>query len=261
MALNTPHEYTNIGYGFSVACVACTVRLVIRVGCFYFWLRMLCSHAIVPFPNHSHDSFALLDTDGPARMPVFTLLSTTILLLRLRSAAALDNGVGQLPIMGWGTWNLFGCWGYNWTEVDVRQMADALVSSGMKKAGYTYINLDGGWLGGRDNVTGVPYPNPSMFPSGMPALVDYVHSLGLKFGIYRDRHRGLGYEVVDAQTYAKWKCDYVKNDGYGKSGCFLITTLGDVFILPTKNTSNATGNSTQSYSHGQTATEVYARFR
>ena len=87
------------------------------------------------------------------------------LAMTIAPAAALDNGLGLLPPMGaplpppppasphltrrrrvgpvagWGTWNLFGCWGYNWTEVDVRGMADALVSSGMKDAGYEYINI------------------------------------------------------------------------------------------------------------------------
>ena len=194
------------------------------------------------------------------------LLALVSLQLLLPAALALDNGVGLLPPMGWGTWNLFGCWGYNWTENDVRGMADAMVSSGMKDAGYSYINLDGGWLGARDNESGAPYPNPAMFPSGMPALVDYVHSKGLKFGIYRDRHEGLGHEAVDAKQYAKWKVrmlvvvvvllllalllllllltsllfyhvqvDYLKNDGYG--------------------------NSTASYSSGKTATQVYAVMR
>ena len=114
-------------------------------------------------------------------------------------------------------------------QVDVRQMADAMVASGMKDAGYNYVNLDGGWLGGREE-DGTPIPNPSMFPSGMAALAQYVHSKGLRFGIYRDRHEGLGHEEADAKQYAKWKCDYVKNDGYG--------------------------NSSQAYSHGLSATEV-----
>merc|ERR1712166_317473 len=171
---------------------------------------------------------------GTAAMQFWLGLAAILLLVAPRTAA-LDNGLGQLPIMGWSTWNLFGCWGTNWTEVDIRQMADALVSSGMADAGYSYINLDGGWLGGRDPATGAPYPNAAMFPSGIPALVDYVHNKGLRFGIYRDRHEGLGHEEIDAKQYAAWKCDYVKNDGYG--------------------------NSSQSYSHGQTATQVYADFR
>jgi alpha-galactosidase len=134
------------------------------------------------------------------------------------SSSALDNGVSLTPMMGWGTWNLFGCFAneHNWTEVDIRQMADALVSSGLAKCGYKYVNIDGGWLGGRDNKTGSPIPNDK-FPSGIMALSDYIHSKGLLFGIYRDRTHGFGYEEADAKQYAAWKVDYVKNDGYGQN--------------------------------------------
>jgi alpha-galactosidase len=132
-------------------------------------------------------------------------------------SSALDNGLSLTPMMGWGTWNLFGCFAveHNWTEVDIRQMADALVSSGLQKSGYQYINLDGGWSGSRDSKTGKQIANPEKFPSGMPALVEYIHSKGLLFGIYRDRTQGFGHEEADAQQYAEWKVDYVKNDGYG----------------------------------------------
>ena len=85
---------------------------------------------------------------------------------------ALDNGVGLTPTMGWGTWNLFGCYAVNWNETIIREMADAMVSSGMKEAGYSYINLDGGWLGGRNTATGAPHGDLTKFPSGIPALVD-----------------------------------------------------------------------------------------
>eukprot|EP01050_Picozoa_sp_SAG11_P002722 SAG11_NODE_141_length_14934_cov_4.821503_7_plen_345_part_00 len=128
--------------------------------------------------------------------------------------SSLDNGVGLLPTMGWSTWNLFGCFGYNWTEVDVRQMADAMVSSGMRDAGYKFINLDGGWQRGRE-ADGSPIADPAKFPSGIRALADYVHSRNLSFGIYRDRTADFGYEVADARQYASWGADYVKNDGYG----------------------------------------------
>jgi alpha-galactosidase len=119
------------------------------------------------------------------------------------------------------TWNLFGCYecdGHNWTEVDIRQIADALVSTGLKDRGYEYVNLDGGWMeghGGRNATTGRPLPSAIRFPSGMKALADYVHSKGLKFGIYRDRRRDFGYEKEDAEQFAEWGADYVKNDGYG----------------------------------------------
>jgi alpha-galactosidase len=121
--------------------------------------------------------------------------------------------------MGWGTWNLFGCFdcdqNHSWTEKDIRQIADTLVTSGLAKQGYKYVNLDGGWMGSRDPASGRPVASPVRFPSGMQALVDYVHAKGLLFGIYRDRREGFGHETADAQQFAEWKCDYIKNDGYG----------------------------------------------
>ena len=84
------------------------------------------------------------------------------------------------PPMGWNTWNKFGC---NVNEKLIREAADALVSSGMKDAGYTYIVIDDCWHGDRDSL-GFIHENKEHFPSGMKAVVDYVHSKGLKFGIY-----------------------------------------------------------------------------
>ena len=111
--------------------------------------------------------------------------------------------------MGWGTWNLFGCFGveHNWTEIDIRQMADALVSTGLAKCGYNYVrplqqlpvtfaqtvtpelwtydmqvNLDAGWQEGRDPKTGRPIESAQRFPNGIKSLIDYVHGKGLRFG-------------------------------------------------------------------------------
>ena len=86
------------------------------------------------------------------------------------------------PPMGWNTWNKFGA---NVSEELIRQTADAMVSTGMKDAGYQYINLDDTWQGDRD-AQGFIQPDPKRFPSGMKALADYVHSKGLKLGIYSD---------------------------------------------------------------------------
>ena len=108
--------------------------------------------------------------------------------------------------MGWGTWNLFGCFGYKWTEVDIRQMADAMVGSGMRAAGYRFINLDGGWQSGRE-ADGTPVADKAKFPSGIGALASYIHGLNLSFGIYRDRKADFGYEVADAKQYAAWGVD------------------------------------------------------
>ena len=120
------------------------------------------------------------------------------------------------PPMGWNSWNKFAC---DVNEDLIRQTADAMVSSGMKDAGYQYINIDDCWHGERD-PQGFIQPDPKRFPSGMKALADYVHSKGLKLGIYSDagwktcggKPGSRGREYQDAQTYAQWGVDYLKYD-------------------------------------------------
>ena len=86
------------------------------------------------------------------------------------------------PPMGWNSWNRCGC---DVNEQLIRETADAMVSSGMKAAGYQYVVIDDCWQGERDAL-GFIQPDPARFPSGMKALADYIHSKGLKFGIYSD---------------------------------------------------------------------------
>jgi alpha-galactosidase len=120
------------------------------------------------------------------------------------------------PPMGWNSWNKFAC---NVSEDLVRSMADAMVKSGMKDAGYKYIVIDDCWQVSRDK-NGNIVADPQRFPSGIKALADYIHSLGLKFGIYSDagsktcagRPASLGHEYQDAQQYAAWGVDYLKYD-------------------------------------------------
>jgi alpha-galactosidase len=120
------------------------------------------------------------------------------------------------PPMGWNSWNKFHC---NLNEQLIRETADAMVSSGMKDAGYEYVNLDDCWHGTRDSL-GFIRPDSSRFPSGIKALADYVHGKGLKLGIYSDagsmtcarRPGSRGYENQDAETYARWGIDYLKYD-------------------------------------------------
>jgi alpha-galactosidase len=139
-------------------------------------------------------------------------------------------GLALTPPMGWNSWNHFGC---NVDEALIRRTADAMVSSGMKEAGYQYINIDDCWHGERDTL-GFIKPDPQRFPSGMKALADYVHSKGLKFGIYSDagwktcggRPGSRGYEYQDAKTYAEWGVDYLKydwcnTDGLNAEGAYL----------------------------------------
>mmetsp|Transcript_36919 Transcript_36919/g.80422 ORF Transcript_36919/g.80422 Transcript_36919/m.80422 type:complete len:653 (-) Transcript_36919:166-2124(-) len=132
------------------------------------------------------------------------------------STLALDNGVGRTPVMGWNAWNFFRC---DFDEKVIREVADAMVSSGLAAAGYKYVNIDDCWMGTRDE-NGKIQPNPTKFPSGMKALADYVHARGLKFGLYSDAgnktcegHMGsMGFEKEDAESYAEWEVDYLKYD-------------------------------------------------
>jgi alpha-galactosidase len=141
---------------------------------------------------------------------LFILFSSTLIY-----GQKFDN-LALTPPMGWNSWNKFAC------DVDeklIRETAEAMVSSGMKEAGYQYINIDDCWHGERDSL-GFIQPDPVRFPSGMKALGDYIHSLGLKFGIYSDagwktcagRPGSRGYEYQDAMSYAEWGVDYLKYD-------------------------------------------------
>lgn len=120
------------------------------------------------------------------------------------------------PPMGWMTWNYFG---ENINEKIIKEMADAMESSGMVKAGYKYIMIDDGWQGGRDNRNNM-IPDPVKFPSGIKELADYVHSKGLGLGIYSDAAQltcagytaSLDFENQDAKTFASWGIDYLKYD-------------------------------------------------
>jgi alpha-galactosidase len=120
------------------------------------------------------------------------------------------------PPMGWNSWNKFAC---NVSEDLIRSMADAMVSSGMKDAGYKYVIIDDCWQVARDK-SGNIVADPHRFPSGIKALADYIHSKGLKFGIYSDagyktcagRPASLGHEYQDAAQYAAWGVDYLKYD-------------------------------------------------
>ena len=126
------------------------------------------------------------------------------------------NGLALTPPMGWNSWNKFAC---DVNEQTVRATADAMATSGMKAAGYQYVVIDDCWHGPRD-ANGFITADAQKFPSGIKALSDYVHSRGLKFGIYSDAGRltcggrpgSQGHEYQDALTYARWGVDYLKYD-------------------------------------------------
>ncbi|XP_022890795.1 alpha-galactosidase 1-like [Olea europaea var. sylvestris] len=130
----------------------------------------------------------------------------------------LSNGLGSTPPMGWNSWNHFAC---NIGEKTIKETADALVSTGLSKLGYIYVNIDDCWAESSRDNKGRLVAKKSTFPSGIKALADYVHSKGLKLGIYSDagyytcskkQPGSLGHEEQDAKTFASWGIDYLKYD-------------------------------------------------
>ena len=145
-------------------------------------------------------------------------------------AQALNNGVARTPPMGWNSWNTFGC---NISESLIRQMADAIVSSGMRDRGYQYVVVDDCWFNPNRDSAGNLQGDPGRFPSGMRALGDYIHGKGLKFGIYQvpvdktcaqyfNSYPGAtgsqGHEAQDARQFAAWGVDYLKYDWCSPNG-------------------------------------------
>lgn len=145
------------------------------------------------------------------------LLQSFFAALLAQQANGLNNGLGLTPPMAWSSWNAFA---QNFSEVSIRQQADAIIAHGLNKLGYTSVNIDCGWsLPARDN-NGTLQPNPAVFPSGLQSTIDYIHSLGLKVGIYSEHYTTdccggpgmFGYQTHDAQTFAAWGVDYLKVD-------------------------------------------------
>jgi|BarGraNGADG00212_1021973.scaffolds.fasta_scaffold14486_1 alpha-galactosidase len=141
----------------------------------------------------------------------------TVQVISPAPAFALDNGLARTPPMGFNDWNAFGC---NVSEALIKQTADFFVSSGMKAAGYEYVNIDDCWMTHQRDASGRLVPDPTKFPDGIAGTAAYVHSKGLKLGIYEDAGTAtcagypgsLGHEQVDAQTFADWGVDYLKYD-------------------------------------------------
>lgn len=144
-----------------------------------------------------------------------------LFLLCISISAQKFTGLAKTPPMGWNSWNKYHC---DVSETLIMQMADAMVSSGMKEAGYEYIVIDDCWQVSRDE-NGEIVPDKERFPHGMKYVADYVHSKGLKFGIYSSagkvtcqrRPGGFGHEYQDARTYARYGVDFLKYDWCGSS--------------------------------------------
>lgn len=139
-------------------------------------------------------------------------------------AGAAENGLAITPPMGFNNWNATHC-REEFNEQMVREIADLFVSRGLKDAGYQYVNLDDCWAEPNRDAAGNLVPNRTRFPNGIKAVADYVHSKGLKFGIYTSAGTrtcnslgfpgGIGHEQQDANLFASWGVDYLKYDNCG----------------------------------------------
>jgi alpha-galactosidase len=148
------------------------------------------------------------------------LLVGSCFLLGLFPAEKTDksDGLALTPPMGWNSWNIFEA---NISEAKIKSIADAMVSSGMRDAGYQYLVLDDGWMAAARNSNGELVADPAKFPGGMKVIGDYIHSKGLKFGIYECRGYltcqklpgSYNHEDIDMKSFASWGVDYVKLDG------------------------------------------------
>jgi len=144
------------------------------------------------------------------------VLSTVALTPQHAFAQLTRDSLAQTPPMGWNSWNKFAC---NVSEDLIKSVTDAMASNGMKDAGYQYVVIDDCWQVSRDE-NGNIVADAQRFPSGIKALADYVHSKGLKFGLYSDagsktcqgRPGSQGHEFQDAMQYARWGVDYLKYD-------------------------------------------------
>ncbi|MFC9331024.1 NPCBM/NEW2 domain-containing protein [Kitasatospora sp. NPDC057015] len=158
-------------------------------------------------------------------MAAAALVATTALQVAAAPpAAALDNHLGRTPQMGWNSWNAYRC---GIDESKIKAAADAIVSKGLKAAGYQYVNIDDCWQATARDADGNLQADSVRFPSGIKALADYVHGKGLKLGLYAtpgtrtcaniwDGYAGklgsMGHETQDAKAFASWGVDYLKYD-------------------------------------------------
>ncbi|KAJ5684979.1 hypothetical protein N7536_007598 [Penicillium majusculum] len=146
-------------------------------------------------------------------------LAVALPLLPAANALVRKNDVGRLPALGWNSWNAFGC---DINSTKVITAANEVINLGLKDLGYEYINIDDCWSikNTRDKSTNRLIPDPSKFPDGISGVAEQVHDLGLKVRIYSSASEvtcagypvSLGYETVDAQSFAEWGIDYLKYD-------------------------------------------------
>ncbi|MFD4525698.1 NPCBM/NEW2 domain-containing protein [Streptomyces sp. NPDC058470] len=163
-------------------------------------------------------------------------------------APAVDDGLALTPPMGFNNWNSTNCRA-EFNEDMVKGIADIFVEKGLKAAGYQYVNLDDCWALQSRDANGKLVPDPVRFPNGLKAVADYVHSKGLKLGIYTSAGTktcneagfpgALGHEYSDAQQFADWGVDYLKYDNCNNQGVdarLRYTTMRDALLAATRTT-------------------------
>jgi alpha-galactosidase len=149
-------------------------------------------------------------------MKSISLFIITFLFISQSLVAQTHKMIAPTPPMGWMSWNIYG---KEINETLIKKNVDAMVSQGLAKVGFEYICIDDGWVGGRDKYNNL-IGDAEKFPSGIKALADYIHSKGLKFGIYSsagqltcEQYNGSRYfEAQDAKRFAEWGVDYLKYD-------------------------------------------------
>lgn len=132
----------------------------------------------------------------------------------------ISNGLARTPVMGFNDWNAFGC---DVSAKLIEQTADAMLASGMRAAGYAYVDIDDCWMAKHRSASGHLVADPHKFPGGIRPVADYVHARGFKLGIYESAGRetcahfpgSLGHEKTDAADFAAWRVDLLKYDNCG----------------------------------------------
>jgi alpha-galactosidase len=158
-----------------------------------------------------------LPTRAAAKWRIPVVLGLIGLLAALPAWGQKFEGLAPTPPMGWNSWNTFAT---NIHEDLIKEVAEAMIANGMRDAGYTYINLDDGWMAMERDADGNLQAHPERFPSGLKALADHLHARGFKFGLYNCAGEktcagypgSQGHEFQDALKYAEWGVDYLKYD-------------------------------------------------
>jgi alpha-galactosidase len=158
-----------------------------------------------------------------AAVALAVAMSPAVALVATAPAEALGNGLARTPQLGFNDWNAYGC---NVSESLIKSTALAMHNNGMQAAGYQYVNIDDCWLTHNRDSAGNLVPDRNKFPDGISGTAAYVHSLGLKLGIYEDAGTAtcagypgsLGHERQDANTFASWGVDYLKYDNCNNTG-------------------------------------------